>query len=152
MASILPATELTALLGRGTRFEGKLHFEGRVRIDGTFKGEIRGDDALVIGDGAEVDADIEVGMVIVKGGSLQGNVRAAHSIELYVPSRAAGTLHAPEVHIEKGVQFSGTCTIGPLDAPATGDAAITTSVEPLSGAPVAAEPAGPAEGEPNPSP
>ena len=117
MASLLPATEITALLGRGTRFEGKLEFEGRVRINGTFRGQIRGDDALVIGDGAEVDADIEVGMVIVKGGSLQGNVRAAQSIELYVPARASGTLHAPEVHIEKGVQFSGTCTIGPLDAP-----------------------------------
>jgi cytoskeletal protein CcmA (bactofilin family) len=117
MASSLPATEITALLGRGTRFEGKLHFEGRVRIDGTFKGEIRGDDALVIGEGAEVTADIEAGMVIVKGGSIEGNVRAAHSIELYVPARASGTLHAPEVHIEKGVQFSGTCTIGPLDAP-----------------------------------
>lgn len=117
MASPLPATEITALLGRGTRFEGKLHFEGRVRIDGSFRGEIRGDDALVIGDGAEVDADIEVGMVIVKGGTLSGNVRAAQSIELYVPSRATGTLHAPEVHIEKGVHFAGTCTIGPLDTP-----------------------------------
>ena len=27
-----PHAEITALLGRGTRFEGKLHFEGRVRI------------------------------------------------------------------------------------------------------------------------
>ncbi len=34
----LPATEITALLGRGTQFEGKLHFEGRVRLDGVFKG------------------------------------------------------------------------------------------------------------------
>jgi cytoskeletal protein CcmA (bactofilin family) len=122
MASALPSTELTALLGRGTHFEGKLHFEGRVRIDGSFRGEIRGDDALVIGDGADVDARIEVGTVIVKGGVLQGSVRAAHSIELYVPARATGTLHAPEVHIEKGVQFAGTCTIGPLDAPAASDA------------------------------
>ena len=118
MPSALPATEITALLGRGTHFEGKLHFEGRVRIDGTFRGEIRGDDALVIGDGAEVHANIEAGMVIVKGGSIEGNVRASHAIELYVPARATGTLHAPEVHIEKGVQFAGTCTIGPLDAPA----------------------------------
>jgi cytoskeletal protein CcmA (bactofilin family) len=120
MKAPLPATEITALLGRGTHFEGKLHFEGRLRIDGSFKGEIRGDDVLVIGDGAEVEANIEVGMVIVKGGSLQGNVRAAHAIELYVPARAVGTLHAPEVHIEKGVQFSGTCTIGPLDGPPAG--------------------------------
>jgi cytoskeletal protein CcmA (bactofilin family) len=138
MASSLPATEITALLGRGTHFEGKLQFEGRVRIDGTFKGEIRGDDALVVGDGADVEADIEVGMVIVKGGSLRGNVRAAHSIELYVPAHATGTLHAPEVHIEKGVQFSGTCTIGPLDAPAATEPVAVTEPdtrEPADGEP-----------------
>jgi cytoskeletal protein CcmA (bactofilin family) len=123
MPPTLPATEITALLGRGTRFEGKLHFEGRLRIDGSFRGQILGDDALVIGDGADVEADIEAGMVIVKGGSLTGNVRASHSIELYVPARASGTLHAPEVHIEKGVQFSGTCTIGPLHPPAARPAA-----------------------------
>lgn len=137
MASALPATELTALLGRGTHFEGKLHFEGRVRIDGTFRGEIRGDDALVIGEGAEVEAEIEAGVVIVKGGVLTGNVRAAHSIELYVPARASGTLHAPEVHIEKGVQFAGTCTIGPLEGPpatAAGDTdAIAASKPPERG-------------------
>ena len=55
----LPATEITALLGRGTQFEGKLHFEGRVRIDGVFKGEIQSDDTLVIGEGAEVHAEID---------------------------------------------------------------------------------------------
>ena len=61
-------TEITALLGRGTKFEGKLHFEGRVRVDGFFKGEIRSDDTLVIGDGAEVHAEIDCATVIVRGG------------------------------------------------------------------------------------
>jgi cytoskeletal protein CcmA (bactofilin family) len=110
----LPATEITALLGRGTRFEGKLHFEGRVRIDGTFRGEIRSPDVLIIGEGADVEAEIEVGTVIVKGGMLQGSVRAAQSIELYVPARVTGTLHSPEIFMDKGVQFSGTCTMAPL--------------------------------------
>ena len=114
MDPTLPATEITALLGRGTRFEGKLHFEGRVRIDGEFRGEIRSPDVLIIGEGAEVEAEIEVGTVIIKGGTLQGNVRAAQSIELYVPARVTGTLHSPEIFMDKGVQFSGTCTMAPV--------------------------------------
>jgi cytoskeletal protein CcmA (bactofilin family) len=114
MDAALPATEITALLGRGTHFEGKLQFEGRVRIDGSFRGEIRSPDILIIGEGAEVDAEIEVGMVIIKGGSVQGNVRAAQSIELYVPAKVTGTLHSPEIFMDKGVQFSGTCTMAPL--------------------------------------
>jgi cytoskeletal protein CcmA (bactofilin family) len=114
MEPVLPATEITALLGRGTRFEGKLHFEGRVRIDGSFQGEIRSDDVLIIGEGAEVDAEIEVGTVIIKGGTVSGNVRAAQSIELYVPAKVTGNLHSPEIFIDKGVQFSGNCTMAPL--------------------------------------
>ena len=115
MPSSLPATEITALLGRGTHFEGKLHFEGRVRIDGSFRGEIRTPDVLIVGDGADIDATIEAGVVIVKGGSLQGNVRATDSIELYVPARVNGSLTAPEIFMDKGVQFSGTCTMAPLE-------------------------------------
>lgn len=113
MASPLPATEITALLGRGTRFEGKLHFEGRVRIDGTFRGEIETPDILIVGDGADIDAQIRAGVVIVKGGTLQGSVHATTGIELYVPARVNGTLRAPEIFMDKGVQFSGTCTIEP---------------------------------------
>ncbi len=114
MDPVLPSTEITALLGRGTHFEGKLYFEGRVRIDGGFRGEIRSQDILIIGEGAEVEADIEVGTAIIKGGSVTGDVRAIHSIELYVPARVSGNLHAPEIFMDKGVQFSGTCTMAPL--------------------------------------
>jgi len=112
--------ELTALLGRGTRFEGKLHFEGAVRIDGAFKGEIRSDDVLVIGDGAEIDAQIDVAVVIVRGGTVKGDIRARRSIELHVPARVEGSLHAPEVMLEKGVQFEGTCRMAPIEDPEQG--------------------------------
>ncbi len=110
----LPVTELTALLGRGTRFEGKLLFEGPTRIEGWFRGEIRSDSVLVIGEGAEIYGDIEVATVIIKGGLVDANVRARQSIELYVPARVSGSLHAPEIFMDKGVQFSGTCTMAPL--------------------------------------
>lgn len=116
MSQTLPATEITALLGRGTHFEGKLHFTGRVRIDGSFRGEIRTSDVLVIGDGAEIDATIEAGTVIIKGGTLTGSVIAQSAIELYVPARVSGDLRAPEIFMDKGVQFSGNCTIEPARA------------------------------------
>jgi cytoskeletal protein CcmA (bactofilin family) len=114
MDNVLPATEITALLGRGTRFEGKLQFEGRVRIDGEFKGEIQSSDILIIGEGADVQGEIDAGTVIIKGGTVNANVRAAQSIELYVPAKVNGTLHSPEIFMDKGVQFSGTCTMAPL--------------------------------------
>jgi cytoskeletal protein CcmA (bactofilin family) len=115
MDQSLPATEITALLGRGTRFEGKLHFEGRVRIDGAFKGEIKSDDTLIIGDGAEVHAEVECSTVIVRGGVVHGNVRARQSLELHAPAKLVGNIHSPSIFIDRGVEFQGSCRMDSLD-------------------------------------
>ena len=111
----LPATEITALLCRGTRFEGKLFFEGRVRVDGVFKGEIKSDDTLIIGDGAEVHAEIDVATVIIRGGIVHGNVRASTSIEIHAPGKLVGNLHSPSLFIERGVEFQGSCRMDPVE-------------------------------------
>jgi cytoskeletal protein CcmA (bactofilin family) len=117
METQLPTTEITALLGRGTHFEGKLHFEGRVRIDGVFKGEIRSDDTLVIGEGAEVHAEIDVATVIVRGGLVHGNIRAKTAIEVHSPAKVVGNLHSPSVFIDRGVEFQGSCRMDAIDEP-----------------------------------
>lgn len=108
-------TEINALLGRGTHFEGKLFFEGRVRIDGSFKGQIRGEDVLVIGEGAKVVGEVQVATCIVTGGEVEANIRARDAIELYAPSKVTGALHAPAIFIDRGVQFDGTCKMAPLE-------------------------------------
>ena len=119
----LPASEIIALLGRGTRFEGNLIFDGRVRIDGAFRGTIRSDDTLIIGEGAEVDAEIDVANVIVRGGVVRGAIRARSSIELYVPSSVTASLHSPSVFIDKGVHFEGTCKMAEVEDPHCGSVA-----------------------------
>ena len=141
----LPATEITALLGRGTQFEGKLHFQGRVRIDGCFKGEIKSDDTLIIGDGAEVHAEIDVATVIVRGGVVHGNVRAKTAIEIHAPGKLNGNIHSPSVFIDRGVEFHGSCRMDALDGkPAT---AATKAVPPT--APPVAGPKEPRTGQAN---
>lgn len=108
-------TEINALLGRGTHFEGKLFFEGRVRIDGSFSGQIRGDSVLVIGEGALVKGEVHVATCIVTGGEVEADIRARDAIELYPPSKVTGALHAPAIFIDRGVQFDGTCKMAPLE-------------------------------------
>ena len=100
------AGEITTLLGRGAAFEGKLTFEGTVRIDGRFKGEVFSDDVLVIGEGAQVEATIDVGEVIIQG-TVVGNITAKRSIEIHAPGRVKGDLHTPSLQIDKGVMFEG---------------------------------------------
>ena len=98
--------EITTLLGRGATFEGKLTFEGTVRIDGRFRGEVFTDDVLVIGEGAIVEAEIDIGEVIIQG-TVVGNIKAKRSIEIHAPGRVKGDLHTPSLQIDKGVIFEG---------------------------------------------
>lgn len=98
--------ELNALLGKGSEFDGKLAFEGTVRIDGTFSGEITTSDTLIVGDGAKVQAEISCGTVIVHG-EVGGNIRATRAVELHTPARVKGDITSPSLMIEKGVIFEG---------------------------------------------
>ena len=99
-------SELNALLGKGSEFDGKLAFEGTVRIDGNFTGEITTSDTLIIGDGARVQAEIACGSVVVHG-EVIGNVRATQGVELHKPARVKGDISTPSLMVEKGVMFEG---------------------------------------------
>ena len=98
--------EISTLLGRGSEFEGKLTFEGTVRIDGKLKGEVFSDDVLIIGEGAYVEAEIDIGEVIIQG-NVVGNIRATRGIEIHAPGRVKGDLTTPSLQIDKGVVFEG---------------------------------------------
>jgi len=100
--------EVTTLLGRGSEFEGKLSFEGTVRVDGKLSGEIFTDDVLIIGEGAEVNAEISVGAIIIEG-TVHGNIHAKRSVEIHTPARVRGNISTPSLAIDKGVMFDGQC-------------------------------------------
>ncbi len=103
--------EIHALLGRGTRFRGTLAFGGRARIDGTLEGDVVGDGILVVGEGADIDAKIEVGTLIVLGGTVRGSAVARQLIEIHAPARVHADITAPEIDIQKGATFDGRCSM-----------------------------------------
>jgi cytoskeletal protein CcmA (bactofilin family) len=146
-----PQGEITTLLGRGSEFEGKLTFEGTVRIDGKLSGEIFSEDVLVVGEGAMVNAEIDVGVIIVEG-NVTGNIRAKRAVELHAPARVKGNIETPSLYIDKGVIFEGFSKMENIQ----GSAAHATNVpKTLQGLAEAAA-KGPATGTqptpPNPSP
>src|SRR5688572_10676199 len=100
------AGEINTLLGRGSEFEGKLTFEGTVRIDGKLSGEVFSDDVLVVGEGAEVHAEIDIGEIIVQG-TIVGNIRAKRAVEIHAPGKVKGDITTPSLQIDKGVIFEG---------------------------------------------
>jgi cytoskeletal protein CcmA (bactofilin family) len=105
-APVAVTSDLNALLGRGSEFEGKLTFDGTVRIDGKFTGSIITKDTLVVGEGALVSAEIDCGTIIVHG-QIVGNVRARGGVELHAPAKVKGNIETPSLMIDKGVTFDG---------------------------------------------
>lgn len=108
--------EINALLGHGTEFDGKLTFQGTVRIDGAFSGEIKTEDVLIIGEGAEVKAEIDVRTLIIRGGVVHGNIAAKELVEIHAPGKLVGNIVSPQLYIDKGVIFQGECRMENLES------------------------------------
>lgn len=101
-------SDTTTILGQGSAFEGKLTFEGTVRIDGEFTGEIRTRGTLIIGTGALVRAEVSAASVMVEG-EIHGDIIATDAIEIRTPAKVYGNLSTPNLEIEKGALFEGNC-------------------------------------------
>lgn len=103
----LEKSEIKAFLGPGSQFDGRLAFDQIVRIDGIFRGEISSRDTLIIGATADIEADIQVGTLIVSG-KFKGNVKAATLVELRSPAVVEGMIETPALSVEKGVVLNSS--------------------------------------------
>jgi cytoskeletal protein CcmA (bactofilin family) len=103
--------DVQAHLGQGSRVEGKLTFEGSVRIDGQVEGEISAQDTVIIGEGAEVTAQIHANSIVVQG-RVNGDLTARKRVELKAPAALVGNINTPSLIIHEGVVFEGHCTMG----------------------------------------
>jgi cytoskeletal protein CcmA (bactofilin family) len=98
--------KIITFLGRETKFQGKLQFQGSIRIDGYLKGEIESNGNLIIGDEALVEADIHVSYAAISG-EVHGNIIADQRVDIQAPAKVFGNIHAPAVVIGEGVIFEG---------------------------------------------
>ena len=119
------ATDL--LLGVGAEFEGKLTFQGTVRIDSKFKGTISTNDVLVVGENAKIDADITCGSIVVHG-EVTGNITATTSVELRHPARVRGDIETPSLSMEKGAFHHGAVKMDGLGRTAPAQPAAASSM------------------------
>src|ERR1700752_4260973 len=91
--------QLTALIDKGASFEGKLTFEGVVRIGGQFRGEIFTNDTLVINSGAQVKAKLEAETVI-RSGTMKENIFPRRRVVIHPPATFQGTVTTPSLRID----------------------------------------------------
>ncbi len=100
--------DIRAFLGEGTQFKGEVRFAGTIRIDGYLEGEFVCGEMLIIGEGAQVKAKIEVGSLDVCG-QVEGDITARQRVQLLAGSRVTGMIRTPSLVISEGAVFDGKC-------------------------------------------
>lgn len=97
---------LTAFIDQGSEFEGKLAFKDTVRIDGSFTGEIRSENTLVVGETGEIQAQIHSKCVLVSG-TVVGDIMASQKLVLHKTARLQGNIETPCLVVEDGAVLNG---------------------------------------------
>jgi cytoskeletal protein CcmA (bactofilin family) len=103
--------EINAFLGTGTSYEGKLNFQGSVRIDGEFCGEVDSEGTLVVGRDARISGRIKVGQLILSG-RVEGEIEATGKVIMHKQATLNGSLRTPVLIMEEGALLEGEVTMG----------------------------------------
>lgn len=102
--------EINAFLGSGTVYEGKLSFQGAVRIDGRFSGEVMSEGALIVGKDAIIDGVLEVGELVLSG-AFSGEARISRRATVHKTGTFQGLLQTDTLVVEEGAAIDGQITM-----------------------------------------
>jgi cytoskeletal protein CcmA (bactofilin family) len=101
------AEERTRLaVGRNINVSGKLIFNEPVRIEGSFRGEVRSVELVVIGEDGMVEGKVCAPRLLVMG-ELRGDVIGCERIVLGTRAKVFGNIEARNLTIREGAYFEG---------------------------------------------
>lgn len=102
---------IDTLIGAHSSFKGELAFEGAVRIDGRFEGNIRSvkEGTLIVSQGAEITGELHVPNLILHG-TVKGNVHASRSLRLGETGCINGDVEYRVITLAEGAAVNGKCS------------------------------------------
>lgn len=106
---LLKSQEPNTVLGSGVEVKGHLTFQGLLRIDGHFEGELLSDEGkLILGPSGVVrsDSDILLGEAIVEG-CIRGNICVTDRIEIRPNAKIIGNIEARAIVVDEGAEIDG---------------------------------------------
>jgi cytoskeletal protein CcmA (bactofilin family) len=95
-----------------TVVRGDIETEGTLRVEGKLDGSILRGAVVIIGAGASVRGNVDVGEAVIAG-SIEGNVAAQSRIELESSAIVHGDLVAGSILVHEGAQVRGRLYVRP---------------------------------------
>ena len=96
------------IVSSGLRIEGELRSSGNIRIDGTVNGKVQTSQDLVIGQGAQIEADLIAQNALIAG-TVKGNVTIKNSLSIAETGKILGNVVCARISIREGGYFAGNC-------------------------------------------
>ncbi len=100
--------KIDTVIADDIEFRGTLKFKNSLKIKGKFEGKIISNGHLIIGRESLTSADIDASIVTVSG-QVNGKIKASKKIEFHKKSVINADLISPEIDMESGSKFNGTC-------------------------------------------
>jgi cytoskeletal protein CcmA (bactofilin family) len=100
------------VIGAKTTIKGEITGDENIVVEGTVEGTIRVAHDLRIGPGGVVKATVSAQSVVVAG-ELLGDCHAAQRVQIEASGRMTGNIRAPRVVIVEGATFRGNSDMSP---------------------------------------
>ncbi len=100
--------DISGYIHEDARLSGTLSFEGIVRIDGKFTGDIDAKGMLIIGENGLVESTIKVDIAVISG-LVRGMIEASTKVELIGAGKVYGDIKTKDLLIGEGTVFEGKC-------------------------------------------
>jgi cytoskeletal protein CcmA (bactofilin family) len=94
------------LIGSKTTVKGEITGDEDILVEGVVEGQIRISRDLRVGPGGVVKANVEAQSVVVSG-ELVGDCQASQRVEIQATGRLTGNIRSPRVVIAEGATFKG---------------------------------------------
>ncbi len=101
-----PGARPACVIGPKTTIKGEIIGDEDVLVEGTVEGQIRITRDLRVGSGGTVRATIEATAVTVSG-EVVGDCAATTRVEIQASGRLTGNIRAPKIVIAEGAMFKG---------------------------------------------
>ena len=105
----IQAVGFETAIGIHTSLKGELHSHANIRIDGTFEGSIEVEGNVLVGETAQITADIH-GHNVTIAGAVHGDV-VGQKVQLLRTGRVWGDLNASSIITEEGAFIDGKITM-----------------------------------------
>jgi cytoskeletal protein CcmA (bactofilin family) len=102
----VPKLTEAGIIGKGIVIKGELYGDEYMIIAGTVEGDIFLKKHLVIESSGVVNAEIQTENITVKG-QIRGNLIASEKVEVFNGAKVVGDIHAKKLFIEEGAEIQG---------------------------------------------